>query len=156
MQPGDILYFTPFVFSDSKTQKPKNKYFLVLGHLNQQLIVSSLPTSQDHVPGHYDKAHGCIQGEVGDNFSCYFFKKAEPITTCGWGFPLDTYLYGEQIRSFELGDPRFQSTLLKPEPYTKIGTCTPEAYGDLLNCLAKGSNVTNKYKRLFSSILKIG
>jgi len=154
VQPGDILYFTPFYFTDSKAQQPKNKYFLVLGNFNQQVIVSSLPTSQDYIPGHLEKDHGCIKSTPEDYFSCFFFKATIPITICGWGFPIDTFLYGEQIKTFDISDSRFQPTLLKPDPYTKIGTCTPETYANLLGCLVNGANVTNKYKRLFSSILK--
>ena len=154
MQPGDILYFEPFYFSDSKTQPPKNKYFLVLGHLQTNMVVSSLPTSQDHVPGHLEKAHGCIKSEPQDGFSCYFFQSGRPVTTCGWGFPLDTFLYGEQIKTFEIGDPRFLIDAVGVKPYKKMGCCTVGEYRAILKCLTSGVNVKNKYKRLFEEILQ--
>lgn len=153
MQPGDLLYFTPFQFTDPKAT-PKNKYFLVLGYADDKVVVSNLPTSQDHVPSHLSKVHGCIQGLNGDSFNCYFFGAGIPITTCGWSFQLDTYVYGEQITTFELADARFNPTLLKPEPYRKMGSCTPETHRDLLACLSQGVNVKTKYKRLFERILK--
>ena len=46
---GNILYFNPFFFTDGKSE-PKPKYFLILKHIDDRIILSSLPTSKDSVP----------------------------------------------------------------------------------------------------------
>lgn len=52
--PGTIFYFTPFYFNDGKTAS-KNKYFIVLCNGKEQMIVASLPSSQDYVPAFAQK-----------------------------------------------------------------------------------------------------
>ena len=42
-QQGAILYFDPFIFPDGGSPKPK--YFLVLKHVDDTLLLASLPTS---------------------------------------------------------------------------------------------------------------
>lgn len=44
---GQLLRFTPFVFKNGA--KPKPKYFIVLKHLDDRLMMASLPTSQVHM-----------------------------------------------------------------------------------------------------------
>lgn len=56
--PGNILYFTPFYFANGNQSKPK--YFIVLASDGDNLVVVSLPTSQDRIPTFLDKKHGCI------------------------------------------------------------------------------------------------
>jgi len=56
--PGSILYFKPFVFPNGNT--PKNKYFIVLKTTDSDVLIASLPTSQDHIPHMIQKTHGCI------------------------------------------------------------------------------------------------
>ncbi|MDL2222107.1 hypothetical protein LJC35_06100, partial [Parabacteroides sp. OttesenSCG-928-N08] len=98
--PGQILYFTPYYFPNGNPSK--NKYFVVLAYDNQSLIVGSLPTSKDHIPPSLPKEHGCIHNET-MQIGCYFFESNRIISECGtFSFPLDTYLYAEQVDLFDL------------------------------------------------------
>jgi hypothetical protein len=97
--PGNILYFNPFYFKDGTN---KRKYFIVLRSDQPDVIVASLPTSIDHIPGFIPKKHGCINIEK-INFNCYLFIKEKVITDNGWSFPIDTYVYGGQVDTFDKG-----------------------------------------------------
>lgn len=48
---GQVLKFDPFLFKNGAPSKPK--YYVVLKHMDFAggLMMASLPTSQDHVPG---------------------------------------------------------------------------------------------------------
>lgn len=73
---GSVLYFRPFIFPDGGT--PKQKYFLVPRVLEENILLASLPTSQDHIPAFVERRHGCI--ELPDiNFNCYFFSAEKVV-----------------------------------------------------------------------------
>ena len=55
---GNLLLFHPFVFKNGTT--PKDKFFLVLGNIDGELLLASLPTSKDHVPYGVDVKQGCL------------------------------------------------------------------------------------------------
>jgi hypothetical protein len=93
--PGTVLYITPFYFKDDKTPA-KNKYFISLGHTGSNLLLATLPSSQDHVPAYASKNHGCINIKDA-NFNCYYFEAGKVITTNGWAFPKPTYSYANWI-----------------------------------------------------------
>lgn len=46
---GNLLYFSPFIFKNGAPPQPK--FFLVLKTMEKGLLLASLPTSKDHVPG---------------------------------------------------------------------------------------------------------
>lgn len=45
---GNIIYFSPFYFKNGNTSK--NKYFLVLKYIENDIVIASLPTRKDSVP----------------------------------------------------------------------------------------------------------
>lgn len=96
---GQILYFEPFYFLNGNTSK--NKYFIVLKQVGEEIIVASLPTSKDFVPRFIPKGHGCLKSDEA-NFCCYYFEQDKSITNNNWAFSRDTYLYAEQIDIYEL------------------------------------------------------
>lgn len=55
---GQLLRFDPFIFKNGNTSKPK--FFIVLKHMGADLMMASLPTSQDHVPVDLSQRTGCI------------------------------------------------------------------------------------------------
>jgi hypothetical protein len=94
--PGNIIYFTPFYFSNNVQPKPKYCIFLNI-QTNTNYILFNLSTTTDSVPRTIEKLHGCIDRPA-INFNCYYFKKGQIITKNGWGFPKETFLYGEQLK----------------------------------------------------------
>lgn len=70
---GNLLYFEPFIFKNGA--KPKNKYMVVLGKdIDRNMIIASLPTSKDHVPGDMEVKAGCLElpdlGKLTDEYMC--------------------------------------------------------------------------------------
>lgn len=53
---GDLLKFSPFLFKNGNPASPK--YFIVLGHIDEKVMMASLPTSKDHVPADAVVEHG--------------------------------------------------------------------------------------------------
>ena len=143
--PGSILYFTPFYFKDGKSSS-KNKYFLCLCHDGEDMIVASLPSSQDYVPAFIKKQHGCIDVPEG-NFNCYHFGEDVPVTITGWSFPKPTYVYANWIDTFSLGI--FKDVyVLEGIDYEIVGRLTPAEFEAVIRCFLSASSIKRKYKRL--------
>ena len=55
---GELIKFSPFVFKNGN--QPKPKYCIVLGQVNDKVMMANLPTSKDHVPSDVMVEHGCV------------------------------------------------------------------------------------------------
>lgn len=146
--PGNILYFTPFYFPDGGTAS-KNKYFIVLKAEGIKYIIASLPTSIDHIPENIMKKHGCINDDS-INFNCYFFQKDTMITDNEWAFPLDTYVYGEQIALYDrkIFDDVYA---IEQVDYEIKGKLTGTEFSALIECIKNSSTVKRKIRRMLGA-----
>ena len=146
-QQGAILYFDPFIFPDGGSPKPK--YFLVLKHIDDTLLLASLPTSKDHVPEYIEKRHGCIERpDIG--FNCYYFDPSVVIFDNGFSFPVETYVYGFRLQTFKLNDLLLQEVTDE----TKIeerGILTDIEYQALIRCLTNSPEVKRGYRKLLAT-----
>jgi hypothetical protein len=61
-EPGNLLYFNPFIFPDGGDPKPK--FFVVLGEVEETVLLASLPTSKDHIPSDVEVASGCLDASM--------------------------------------------------------------------------------------------
>lgn len=93
---GQLLRFDPFLFKNGKPSKPK--YFVVLKHMGDELMMASLPTSQDHIPSDLGDATGCVN-VIERGVNAYVFGAGESVTD-SFAFPLMTYVYGEQVDEY--------------------------------------------------------
>lgn len=148
---GNIIYFTPFYFPNGKSG-PKEKYFIVLYCDHQNFLFASLPTREDHVPSYEKVRYGCIDISIA-NFNCYHFPKDYPVTEDDWSFPLNTFVYGNQIGNFDL---KIFNDIYKIEgkDYDIIGKLKKEELKLMLKCFANSKSVIGKYRKCFSEILK--
>lgn len=143
---GDILYFDPFYFKNGNSSK--RKYFIVLKIIGETSIIASLPSSKNFLPAKIIKKHGCI--EVSEAcFNCYIFEGKHIDTTNGWSFPLDTYVYGQQIDEYELSILK-DIYPVQDLDFQIIGNLTAQEFTLLKDCFTKSSNVKRKYKRALS------
>ena len=95
----NIIYFTPFYFKNGNPAK--NKYFVVLKCIGDFAVLASIPTSKDYIPNNIEQNGGCI--ELPDiNLNCFVITPKMCVTECGKYFPLNTYLYGQNIDDFEI------------------------------------------------------
>ena len=140
--PGAVIYFTPFYFQDGSS---KNKYFLVLATDGACILLAGLPTSKDHIPSSIKKEHGCINDELA-RVNCYFFQSGVIISECGtFGFPRDTYLYGEQITLIDAN--RMRATYPRAgTSYTVLCRLSEAELHSIRKCLKDSGTVKRKYK----------
>ena len=141
---GNILYFTPFHFPNGN--QSKNKYFIVLANDDDSLIIASLPTSHDHIPVIIEKRHGCINNDE-MRVNCYFFESKRIISDCGtFGFPIDTYVYGEQVQMLSLKKLN-EAYPQEGKDYLKLASLSKDEFKALRQCLYSSGSTKNKIKR---------
>lgn len=142
--PGQILYFTPFYFPNGNLAK--NKYFIVLACVSNDLIVANLPTSRDHIPSFIEKKHGCINADD-QQIGCYFFEKGKIISACEtFAFPLDTYIYAEQVDSFNI-DKLNEIYQTKDVDYQIVCELSDAEFLAIKDCLKNSSKTKRGVKK---------
>ena len=145
---GNIFYFTPFYFPEGGS---KPKYFITLYNDGKNVIVAALPSSQDYVPRQIEKKHGCLDYPEGD-FNAYYFSPSIQITTNRWSFPIHTFIYGNWIKSLDLGI--LQATYqVEGVDYEIIGRLTKVEYDAIIQCLLKARTLKNKIRKLLEIAL---
>ena len=140
---GNLIYFDPFYFKDGSPSKPK--YFLVLKVIDETAILASLPSSVDHLPRNIRVEHGCIEIPEGC-INCYVFKSNVYITTNGWSFEFDTFLYGQWIDDYAI---ELLNDIYPVEEidYQIIGRLTNDELRKVVNCFSSSASVKRKFKR---------
>ena len=146
---GQLLRFDPFLFKNGAPSKPK--FYVVLKHMDStsspelgevDLMMASLPTSQDHVPGDLSDRTGCISiPERGVN--AYVMAAGEVVTDAGFAFPLRTYVYGEQVDEYS------QSYLdAMGSTVEDLGVMPVERLDALRQCLKQSPLIKRKYLKM--------
>ena len=144
---GAILYFDPFIFPDGGSPKPK--HFLVLKRMDDTLLLASLPTSKDHIPEYIEKRHGCIErSDIG--FNCYYFDPSVVIWDNGFSFPIETYVYGFRLQTFNLNDMLLQE-VTGETTIEECGILTANEYRAIIQCLTNSPEVKRGYRKLLST-----
>lgn len=141
---GQIFYFTPFYFKNGNTAKPK--YFVILKNVDNNLIIASLPTRSNKAPSLIGITHGCIN-EADRMFNCYAFEAGKVITVDGFSFPLATYIYGNEVETYEVNDLSAFSQVENID-YEIKGTLTKDEFNNLYNCLKNSSSIKRGIKRM--------
>lgn len=140
---GSLVYFTQFFFKNGNTPKPK--YFVVLGVVDTEVVLASLPTSQDHVPAKYGDISGCINDDL-QQFNVFKFKANLPVTDDEFCFPKDTFIYGEQLDTYPI-DLLLEWKKQKNTDIELKGQLKAEYLDALRDCLKKSAKVKRRYKR---------
>lgn len=143
---GNILYMEPFVFKNGASPKPK--YFIILKN-EEPLLIASLPTSKDCVPHFIEKTHGCLD-DPNSNFNCYYFNPDNNITKDGlFKFPLETYLYGEQVDFYERD--YIENFIEKYNASCSLkGSLLENEFDMLIDCIRKSRSVKRVIKKMLS------
>lgn len=148
---GNLLLFHPFLFKNGAT--PKDKFFVVLKELEENILLASLPTSKDHVPSDMEVKRGCL--DRAERFvNVFVFLSGEEVATKDDGtrfsFSKNTFIYGADLdvyptSQFELQERMAQTSI------EKIGKLDDGIFGELLSCLAGSKVVKNKFRRLLQN-----
>ena len=138
-QDGDVLRFSPFAFKNG--DQPKTKYFIVLGHIDDKLLMACLPTSKDHVPADAMVERGCV--DIPERCVNAFVFNPSDLVTASFSFPLPTFVYGEQVDEYE------QKYLDEMDTEVEhLGQIEQSVFQDLKDCLKKAVLLRRKYRQL--------
>ncbi len=145
---GNLLLFRPFVFKNGAT--PKDKFFIVLKKLEGNILLASLPTSNDHVPSDLEVRHGCLN--IPERmFNVFVFLSGENIAIREDGtyfaFKKNTYIYGAEldmypIEQFDLQERMAQTSI------ERIGVLNKTVFNELVTCLSESMMVKNKFRKM--------
>lgn len=142
-EPGNLLYFNPFIFPDGGDPKPK--FFIVLGEIDETVLLASLPTSKDHIPSDIEVKSGCL--EIPDRMvNAYIFMANEVVTDNGFFFEKNTFIYGQNIKTYNsvafLGQSASGKVVIE-----KKGKLKDEVFTALKDCLKNSDSVRKRFKQ---------
>lgn len=141
---GNIIYFSPFYFKNGN--KSKNKFFIVLKNVDNNVIIATLPTKVDKVPSFLHKLHGCINDDE-RCFNCYLFEPKRVITDNGFGFELHTFIYGNEVDDYDIAI--LQSVYgIEGVDFDIIGKLLKEEYENLIACLLNSKSIKRGLKKI--------
>lgn len=136
---GYLLKFSPFEFKNGNLPKPK--YFIVLGHIDEKVVMATLPTSKDHVPADAMIERGCVDiKERGVN--AYVFSPNDKVTAT-FSFPRPTFVYGEQVDEYERKYLDEMNSSVE-----NLGQIESQTFQDLKDCIKKAQLLRRKYRNL--------
>ena len=135
---GQLLRFTPFVFKNGANPKPK--FFIVLKHLDDKLMMASLPTSQDHIPSDIIYSSGCVN-MAERSVNAYVFMPNEKVTD-SFSFIKPTFVYGEQVDEYALKYLDEMETTIED-----LGVIHHELFIQLEECLKQSALLKRKYRK---------
>lgn len=142
-EPGNLLYFNPFIFPDGGDAKPK--FFVVLSEVDEMVLLASLPTSKDHIPSDVEIKSGCL--EIPERMvNAYTFMANEEVTDTGFFFEKNTFIYGQNIKSYNTMSFLSQQISGKIE-IEKKGKIKDELFTALKVCLKNSDAVRKKFKQ---------
>lgn len=145
---GNLLLFHPFLFKNGAI--PKDKFFLVLGNVEGELLLASLPTSKDHVPSDVEVRHGCV--DLPERYvNVFTFIAGEEIVLQRSGerfsFSKNTFVYGANLDMYSLSQLELQERMSQTN-IELIGNLDAEVFAELKQCLSNSKMVKNKYRKL--------
>lgn len=136
MTEGTLLYCDPFVFKNGAAPKPK--FFIVLANMDDGVMLASLPTSKDHVPGDVEVVRGAVN--IPERAVNAYVFEAGDLVTDSFAFPRRTFVYGEQVDDYTEDDLNGMGDLIQI-----LGVLKPEILADLRACLKQAANIKRKY-----------
>lgn len=140
---GSLLFFRPFLFKNG--QKPEPKFFVVLGTIDEEVILASLPTSKNHIPASYGDKAGCLNDDE-QCFNAYKFNAGVSVTETNYAFIKPTFIYGEQLDTYPLSaflEQQYRGETIIEE----LGLLKADLFEELKMCLKNSMKVKRKFKR---------
>lgn len=140
---GKLLRFDPFIFPDGG--QPKAKYFIVLHNDGNGVLLATLPTSKDHVPGDVYHREGCL--EIPERQVNVFVIPAGKQVTAIHTFQRNTFIYGAALRTYSKAAFECQQIDGKTT-IQDLGIIEPMLFQLLIDCLKSSSAVRGRFKKL--------
>ena len=138
-QTGELIKFSPFVFKNDN--QPKPKYCIVLGQIDDKVMMANLPTSKDHVPSGVMVELGCVDiPERGVN--AFVLNPNDQVTSL-FRFPRPTFVYGEQVDEYEQKYLDEMGSAVE-----QLGQIDPVLFQAIKDCVKKARLLRRKYRQL--------
>ena len=138
-QEGQLLKFSPFEFKNGKTPKPK--YYVVLKHIDDEVMMASLPTSKDHIPADAMIKEGCV--DIPERqVNAFVFSPSTQVTET-FHFSLPTFVYGECVDEYEQ-----QYLDAMDAEVEDLGNMEPSLFQKLKDCIKMAALLKRKYRKL--------
>lgn len=149
---GNLLLFHPFLFKNGA--EPKDKFFVVLKAVDDNILLASLPTSKDHVPADVEVKHGCLD-MVERWVNVFVFLAGEEVVSKDDGsrfsFRQNTFVYGANLDVYPISQFEWQERMQQTS-IEKIGKLDAPIFNELRACLAESKMVKNKFRRMLQSV----
>lgn len=138
-QEGQLLKFSPFQFKNGNAPKPK--FYVVLKHIDDEVMMASLPTSKDHIPVDVGVADGCV--DIPERqVNAFVFSPNTQITN-SFSFPRPTFVYGEGVDEYEQ-----QYLDAMDAEVENLGFMEESLFQQLKDCIKKAALLKRKYRNL--------
>lgn len=92
-----------------------------------------------------DVQHGCLNDAAGC-FNCYHFPAGQVICKNGFNFPINTYIYGDEVEDYDL--TTMINEYVEGVDFTVEGELQEEELGRILDCLFISTSIKRRIKRL--------
>lgn len=135
---GRLLCFDPFHFKNGNI--PKRKYFIVLGQLDDEVIMASLPTSKDHLPENISVERGCVN--IPDSLINAYIFSPEDYVTNSFRFKVPTFVYGEQVDEYNKNYIAGMQSSIED-----LGLLHKPLFEELKSCLKQSMHIKRRYKK---------
>ena len=147
---GTILHIENFRFRDG-VEKDTGKFIIVLTDFDDNTLIISITTSQDHVPSYIEKKR-CIH-EKSIRFHVYIFPKDKKICDNDFSFPKETYIYltGSHVQEYDIS--RLE-TEFKDGKVKNLGTLKKDELLELIYCVYCSPMIKNKFKPVLESLIE--
>jgi hypothetical protein len=139
---GTILYLSPFYFKNGNTAK--NKYFIVLKNIDDKTIIAALPTRKNQLPS-FVSTHGCSH-DPERCINCYAFEPDKCICENGFSFPIQTFIYGNEVEDYHLDVLKFNHKV-EGVDYEILGELLAKEYENIVNCLKQSTSLRRGVKK---------
>ena len=138
-QTGELIKFSPFVFKNGN--QPKPKYCIVLGQIDDKVLLVNLPTSKDHLPSDVMVERGCV--DIPERGVNAFVLNPNDQVTSSFRFPRPTFVYGEQV-------DEYQQKYLDEMGSTveQLGQIDSALFQAIKDCVKKAKLLRRKYRQL--------
>jgi len=145
MDRGSILHFPNFTFSNGRS---KPKFFIVIYEEGEDLILFSLPTSQQYISNEL-RIEGCNNHTLsnGGYISMYYFPSGKTIGQNGFSFSKDTFC------SFSKGLLKGNQHKINALPFTLEDKMMNSEFLDFLLCIKESDNLQNAYIELIDRLI---
>ena len=140
---GILLYISPFYFKNGNTSK--NKYFIVLKTVDNAVVIASLPTRSNKAPSLIQTEHGC-NNDIERCFNCYAYQAGKVITDNGFAFPINTFVYGNEVEDYLLQTLELNYKI-EGVDYEIMGKLTKDEYENLCTCLKQSTSIRRGIKK---------